>query len=364
MKHIIALRPIAALIVFAVLLTACGGAASTPSPADVETAVAGTLQAAQSPATPTVTGTPEPPAAATNTLEPTNTLLPTASPVPVLQVGSFIPYTAGECEVVRGLFEDAIGGTVTVETAAFTDRVTGGTGTACRVLAEGNGAAYGMAGPYNTLVTLLQDTSWSEDIQYGAGGPMGMSDGFRRNNALGLLSVMWQPSADANCPNDQPIGACNLTAEQKLFTVNFDIARLVVYVPLSAGDCANSQALLQPVIPVTLVQETVEILALDGLAGTACQVHAVGTGLDFDLETFYPQLINDVLVANGWTLVNGADGASHTTREYANGNLIALLSYGMDPSADANCPNDQPISACVLEPVQRIYDLTVAFAQR
>ena len=186
---------ISCLTLAALLLTACGGAVATPSPADLETAVAGTLQAAGSLATSTVTLTPEPP---TSTPQPTNTLLPTASPVPVLQVGSFIPYTESECEVVRGLFQDAIGGTVTMEITPFTDRVTGGSGTACRVHAEGNGATYGMAGPYNALVTLLLNTSWTEDMQYGAGGPTGMMDGFRRNNTLGLLAVIWQPSAEAN----------------------------------------------------------------------------------------------------------------------------------------------------------------------
>jgi hypothetical protein len=42
--------------------------------------------------------------------------------------------------------------------------------------------------------------------------------------ALALISAQWAPSPDAKCPADQPISACNLTPEQKLYTITIQVA--------------------------------------------------------------------------------------------------------------------------------------------
>ena len=40
-----------------------------------------------------------------------------------------------------------------------------------------------------------------------------------RDMGLLLISVGWEPSADAQCSSDQPISACELKPEQKLYTI-------------------------------------------------------------------------------------------------------------------------------------------------
>jgi len=42
--------------------------------------------------------------------------------------------------------------------------------------------------------------------------------------ALMLIDVEWLPSPDANCPTDQPISACDLKPEQKLYTIQIQTA--------------------------------------------------------------------------------------------------------------------------------------------
>jgi hypothetical protein len=73
-----------------------------------------------------------------------------------------------------------------------------------------------------TLVEAMQ--GWTEDTQYQAGGPTGAATGLTRDMGLMMISVMWTPSPDANCPNDQPISACELKPEQKLYTVQIQAA--------------------------------------------------------------------------------------------------------------------------------------------
>jgi hypothetical protein len=352
------------LILLGGLLAACGGAAPTSSAAEIATMVAGTFQALTPPAANTQPAgdTPLAPAA---TEVPTSTLLSTAIPVQVLPLGSFAPYPADACERMRASFEQAIGAPVTVESVPFSDRVTGGTGTACRIHATGNGATYGMPGPFGTLDALVRSLGWTEDgTNYGAGGPTGMADGYRKGGVLGLLAVNWKPSADANCPSNQPIGACSLTPEQKLFNVTFDLAQAVVYQNLAADACAGWLTSLQPAVKVPLVPETVDFTDLEGNLGTACQVRGAGNGLNFNTLADASNAIGQVFASLGWTLVNGADGPTGTLREYSSGNQTAVVTVTWHPSADANCPTDQPISSCSLTPEQRLYSLTAAFAQK
>jgi hypothetical protein len=335
------------LILFCGLLTACGGTASTSLEGEVETKVAATYQAMGD----TQTGLFAP------------TLLPTAMPAQVLPQGSFSPPGADQCNQMKAMIEQAIGLPAMIEVVDFSDRVTGGTGTACRIHISGDGTSLEM-GAFTILDTLVREGGWSWDSNYSAAGPTGMMEGYRKGGALGLLSVTWQPSSNDLCPKDQSISACDLTPEQKLFDVTFDIAQVVVYIPLSADQCAAWLTTLQPAIRVSLVQETVTFNDLEGNYGTACQVHGAGTGLDFSNFTDTADTIGSIFGSLGWTAANTADGPTGTMREYSSGNQTGVVTITWQPSADANCPTDQPISTCNLTAEQRLYTLTVAFAQK
>lgn len=338
------------LITSSGLLAGCGGASPTSSAGDVATSVAATFQAL----TPQVlitqsAGDPTP--------------LPTSEPAQVYPQGSFTPYEAAQCEQVRSNFEQAIGVSMAVETTSFSDRVTGGLGNACRIHASGNGTTLSM-GAFTTLDSFVREQGWIWDGNYGAGGPTGMMEGYRKGSALGLLSVTWQPSSRDLCPSDQPIGACVLTPEQKLFDVTFDIARVVIYIPLPVDQCEVWLTTLQPEIPVSLVQEVVNFNDMEGNTGTACQVRGAGTGLDFSSFMDTANVLEDVFVSQGWTFTNGADGPTGTAREYRSGDQIAIVTVMWKPSSDANCPTDEPIGACNLPQEQRIYKIMVLFARK
>jgi len=369
---------IAMLVLCTLTLSACGPSAPSSTINDVQTVAAMTFQAltqqaANQPvsvdtATSTATATDVPPAAPTAT----NTPVPAASfatstpqPVQIAARGSFVPYRADECERLRASIEDAIGKPVTIETASFTDRVSGATGSACRIHATGDGVTYGMEGPYNLLTPLLPTLGWTEDsFNYGAGGPTGISTGFTKGGALGLLSVGWHPSADANCPKDQPIASCVLTPQQKLFEVTFDVADMVIYNPPSSQVCSAMLNQAQPYVPVPLALEIVDFTDFELQRGTACQLRAQGDGTVFTDAFAIVQSLDTVLSASGWSLVNGADGPTGTAREYTSGNLLVIISMGWKPAPGFTCPPDQPISTCPLTPEQKIYTITLQVAEK
>ena len=335
------------------LLIACGRAEPDSSAGEVETRVAATFLAS----TPPTAGTQ----AGGDTTIPT--LLAPAPPVEVLPQGSFAPYAADYCGQVRSDFEGVLGVSMAIETAPFSDRVSGGTGTACRIHVTGDGNVLNMDA-FTTLDTYVREHGWTWDMNYGAAGPTGMMEGYRKGGTIGLLSVTWEPLSRDLCPSDQPIGACVLTPEQKITTVKFDIAQVVVYIPLPADQCSGWLATLQPSIPVPVVQETVYFNDLEGGFGTACQVHGAGTGLDFSNIVDVANALDIVMTSHGWMIGNGADGPTGTMREYSNQNQTAIVSVTWEPSPEVNCPNDQPIGNCVLNAEQRLYTLTVTFAQK
>ena len=109
--------------------------------------------------------------------------------------------------------------------APFEDYLSGTSGEGCLILAAGTGADFANhIDVFNQLKTMLTTIGWTPDPAYDADGPTGTGGAFRRDAALMLVMVEWEPSPDANCPLDQPISACVLTPEQQIYTITLNIA--------------------------------------------------------------------------------------------------------------------------------------------
>jgi hypothetical protein len=108
----------------------------------------------------------------------------------------------------------------------FKDAITNESGTGCQVTITGSGMQFkSFVEIANGLKKMLANQGWAEDDQYLADGPTGTAAAFRKGSDLALLSVGWKPSADANCPPDQPISACPLKPEQQIYTISLNVAR-------------------------------------------------------------------------------------------------------------------------------------------
>jgi hypothetical protein len=108
----------------------------------------------------------------------------------------------------------------------FQDFIKGESGLGCQITFSTTGASITdmMGGLYDPAQTTLQGLGWVEDTSYGAGGPLALATGYRKETALCLVSVKGVPVDRALCPSDQPIGMCweKLTPEQKILTLNLN----------------------------------------------------------------------------------------------------------------------------------------------
>jgi len=102
-----------------------------------------------------------------------------------------------------------------------------------------------------------------------------------------------------------------------------------------------------------------------GKAGIGCQATATGTGLDFENFAVVADDLRGMLETRGWQedSMYAADGPTGTATGFRKGDGLCLLNVGWEPSQDASCPQDQPISACQLVPEQQLYTIVLNCAQ-
>lgn len=157
---------------------------------------------------------------------PTAVIVPTAVPTVAVEGGAFQPLPQAECEALQQAVAEKLGLAANLARAPFQDYISGATGDGCLVTVTGTGANFpSFPAVAADLQALLEGQGWAVDMLYAADGPTGTAYAMRRDNRLGLISVMWTPSADANCPTDQPISACQLQPEQQLYTITLRFAQ-------------------------------------------------------------------------------------------------------------------------------------------
>jgi len=194
-------------------ISACSG-----TPTEVLPTAQPTLLPTEPPAAPTET--PAPPPTATAVPES-----PTATAAPEAE-GDLQPLGPAVCDDLANAMAQTLGVDVATAEAPFQDYVSGKAGTGCQAIATGTGLDFeNFMVVADTLREMFRYQGWREDFMYAADGPTGTGTGFRRAGELCLLIVGWEPSEDANCPQDQPISACQLAPEQQLYTIELNCAQ-------------------------------------------------------------------------------------------------------------------------------------------
>jgi hypothetical protein len=125
--------------------------------------------------------------------------------------------------------------------------------------------------------------------------------------------------------------------------------------PVDAAQCDALQSALSEAIGHELTKQE----------GSACTLVATGTGEDFDNFVTVAQTIAGVFEAEGWTEDESAiaDGPTGTATSYFKDTTVAAVSVNWEPSDDADCPDDQPISDCELEPSQQLFTISIELVQ-
>jgi hypothetical protein len=136
--------------------------------------------------------------------------------------GDYVVPSADLCQMMEGFAQETLGVPFELNMMdSFTDNITGESGSGCTILAQVTGDQLSsQTGVMEDLMNAF--VGWEEDPMYQASGPTGYATALRRDMALMILSSSWEPYG-VDCPNDQPIGACELTPAQKLFTIKIQI---------------------------------------------------------------------------------------------------------------------------------------------
>jgi hypothetical protein len=89
--------------------------------------------------------------------------------------------------------------------------------------AQGDGTVFPDAfATVQSLDTIFAAGGWS--LVNGADGPTGTAREYTLGNLLVIVSMEWKLAPGVTCPPDQPINACPLTPEQKIYTVTIQVA--------------------------------------------------------------------------------------------------------------------------------------------
>lgn len=208
--HPLKINVMLCLALAAGLLAGCGRGTATPS-----------IAPTTAPLTATETAAP-----AQTATEAFPTSQPTRVETAAAAAEAYEPVSADVCRMLQETASQALSVDFNLEESApFEDVLAGESGLGCRLIASGDGNQFsGLQAVMDTLMGSV-GAGWDEQMAYEADGPTGTSRAMARDMALMILAVNWAPAEGVACPNDQPISECSLTPEQKIYTVEIDVAQ-------------------------------------------------------------------------------------------------------------------------------------------
>jgi hypothetical protein len=139
---------------------------------------------------------------------------------------SFLPLPAIICSQLGQEMTNVLRVRVNMTRVAFQDSVSGTQGTACQFTATGNGRNFAKVSEVvRQLSEMLTKQGWSPVMNYTADGPTAGARGFRKGNGLAVFNVEWEPAPGVQCPENQPISACQMSPEQQIYRITLNAAR-------------------------------------------------------------------------------------------------------------------------------------------
>jgi hypothetical protein len=113
-----------------------------------------------------------------------------------------------------------------LDRAPFDDYIAHISGDGCQATAVGSGYDFGSLEEASAILgVLLEARGWQEDARYQADGPAATATAYRRENALCLAVISWEPAEGVGCPDNQPLAACELTPDQQVYTAALNCAQ-------------------------------------------------------------------------------------------------------------------------------------------
>ena len=133
--------------------------------------------------------------------------------------------------------------------------------------------------------------------------------------------------------------------------------------PLSMEECdGEAQAMAHALDVMAATQSDAPISdPVTGATGTGCMATVTGTGEQFESPDAVVKTLGAMLAEQGWTAdpMLAAGGPNAIDEGYRKGDQICWAGAGWQADDSANCPKDQPVSACTVTPAQQNYTITL-----
>ncbi len=133
--------------------------------------------------------------------------------------------------------------------------------------------------------------------------------------------------------------------------------------PLPAEVCNGQAQAMAHALDVMAATQSDALISdpVSGATGTGCQATVTGTGEQFESPDGVVKTLGSMLEDEGWTAdpMLAAGGPNAIDQGYRKGDQICWAGAGWQPDASADCPTDQPVSACQVTPAQENYTVTL-----
>jgi hypothetical protein len=138
------------------------------------------------------------------------------------QEGTLQPIPAAECQQFAAQTQAAVGFAMKAEEDDFTDLTDGSDGRSCHI--SGTAADQTYPGPAELIAKIAAVFGdWRADPARDAAGADGAEKGLVNGNRIATIQVSWEPGPGVTCSDKQPLSACKVLPQQKLWSAIVDI---------------------------------------------------------------------------------------------------------------------------------------------
>jgi hypothetical protein len=138
------------------------------------------------------------------------------------QTSTMQPIPAAECQQFATQTQGATGFAMKASEDDFTDLSDNSDGRSCHISGNASGQAFASA---NELVAKVAKVfaDWREDPARSDDGPDGAEKGLVNGNRIATIEVNWEPGPGVTCSDKEPLSACKILPQQKLWNLIVDI---------------------------------------------------------------------------------------------------------------------------------------------
>jgi hypothetical protein len=132
------------------------------------------------------------------------------------------PIPAAECQKFAAQTQVAVGFAMNAGEDDFTDLTDGSDGRACHIAGSASDQTY--AAPADLIAKIAKVFGdWRDDPVRAADGADGAERGLVNGNRIATIQVSWEPGPGVACSDKQPLSACKILPQQKLWNAIVDI---------------------------------------------------------------------------------------------------------------------------------------------